>query len=67
MQIHVSGPRVRNGRLYDAHESLEKVDYAVLEWVLARSRPQVVTLEYFKEREALRKQILCLRDILCSS
>jgi uncharacterized protein (UPF0276 family) len=65
MQIHVSGPRVRNGHLYDAHESLEKVDYTVLEWVLARTGPRAVTLEYFKERETLREQLLCIRDILC--
>jgi uncharacterized protein (UPF0276 family) len=64
VQIHVSGPRMRDGYLYDAHESLHESDYALLEWVLARTRPQVLTLEYFREREALREQLWCLRGIL---
>jgi uncharacterized protein (UPF0276 family) len=63
-QIHVSGVRLRNGRIYDAHESMGEEDYCLLEWVLDISRPQVVTLEYFREKEALREQLLQLKEIL---
>ena len=64
VQIHVSGPRMRDGYLYDAHEPLQESDYALLEWVLACTRPQALTLEYFREREALREQLWRLRGIL---
>ena len=64
VQIHISGPRMRDGYLYDAHEPLQESDYALLEWVLARTRPQVLTLEYFREREALHEQLWRLRGVL---
>lgn len=63
-QIHVSGPRMRGAWLYDAHEPLAEPDYALLEWTLARAQPDVVTLEYYREPEALREQILRLQKIL---
>jgi uncharacterized protein (UPF0276 family) len=65
-QIHVSGPRVRDGRLVDAHEPLQEIDYALLDHVLARSSAQMVTLEYIRERDPLREQLLRLRDALDS-
>lgn len=64
VQIHTSGPRLREGRLVDAHEPLQEVDYALLEWTLARTEPRVVTLEYIREREALRGQLARLRAIV---
>jgi uncharacterized protein (UPF0276 family) len=63
-QVHVSGPRLRNGRLVDVHESLQEVDYELLDFVLARTQPQVVTLEYIRERQALREQLVRLRGML---
>jgi len=63
-QVHVSGPRMRGGRLVDAHEPLQEVDYALLDFVLAQTQPQVVTLEYIREREALREQLFRLRGIV---
>jgi uncharacterized protein (UPF0276 family) len=66
VQIHVSGPRVRNGRLADVHEPLQEIDYTLLDFVLARTHPRVVTLEYIRERGALRAQLFCIRDILGS-
>lgn len=63
-QIHVSGPRPRNGVLFDAHEPLREEDYALLEWTLARTRPEVVTLEYFRDKDELRAQILRLQGII---
>lgn len=66
VQVHVSGPRVRDGRLVDAHEPLQEIDYALLDFVLARTHPQMVTLEYIRERDALREQLFRLRGILDS-
>jgi uncharacterized protein (UPF0276 family) len=63
-QIHVSGVRPRDGLLYDAHESLEEIDYALLDWVLERTQSQVLTLEYFRQREPLREQLQKLRTQL---
>jgi uncharacterized protein (UPF0276 family) len=63
-QVHVSGTRLRAGRLVDAHEPLAEDDYARLELVLARTRPEMVTLEYIREREALHQQLGRLRSIL---
>ena len=64
VQIHVSGPRMRGGRLVDAHESLQEPDYALLDFVLERARPQVVTLEYIRQRAALQEQLCRLRDVV---
>ena len=66
VQVHVSGPRARDGRLVDAHEPLQEIDYALLDFVLARTHPRVVTLEYIRKREALRGQLFQLRKILDS-
>jgi len=63
-QIHVSGTGKEDGVLYDGHEVMEAVDYELLAWVLDRTQPRVVTLEYFREKEALRDQLQRLRDIV---
>jgi uncharacterized protein (UPF0276 family) len=62
-QIHVCGPRWQDGALVDAHEALQEEDYALLEWVLARTDPQVLTLEYWQERDPLREQLHRLRAL----
>lgn len=61
MQVHVSGPRFRDGRLVDAHEPLLEADYALLDYVLQHAKPQVVTLEYIREKKALQEQLSRLR------
>ena len=64
-QIHVSGVREVNGVLRDAHEPLQEADYEILEWVLQRTRPEIVTLEYFREdRAALKEMLIRLRQSL---
>jgi uncharacterized protein (UPF0276 family) len=64
VQVHVSGPRLWQGRLVDAHESLQEEDYELLAFVLARTRPEMVTLEYIRERETLHQQLSRLRELL---
>ena len=64
VQVHVSGPRMRDGRLVDAHEPMQETDYALLDFVLARTHPRVVTLEYVREQHALREQLFRLRDVV---
>jgi uncharacterized protein (UPF0276 family) len=66
-QIHLAGVRrdVKNGRLYDAHESLTEEDYELLAWALRRTQPKLVTLEYFREdSEALKTQLTRLRQLI---
>jgi uncharacterized protein (UPF0276 family) len=50
--------------LVDAHAPLGDEDYALLEWTLARSRPRAISLEYYREPDALREQLLRLNEIL---
>lgn len=63
-QVHVSGPRLRDGVLADAHEPLLEVDYELLAGVLGMLRPDAVTLEYSKDEHALREQLTRLRGLL---
>jgi uncharacterized protein (UPF0276 family) len=67
VEIHVSGPRpgpYPDGRLIDAHQPMLEVDYDLLAWVLAHSRPQAVTLEYSKDRAQIVTQLIRLRALL---
>jgi uncharacterized protein (UPF0276 family) len=63
-QIHVSGIRRAGGLWQDSHESLRERDYALLQWTLERSQPQVVTLEYFRGQDLLAEQLHRLRDLI---
>ncbi|MBL7199588.1 MAG: DUF692 family protein [Anaerolineae bacterium] len=67
VQVHVSGVRERGGGLTDAHEPLQPADYGLLRYVLDRTHPQMVTLEYVRERDALLEQLVHLRDLLGSA
>ena len=65
VEIHLSAPsRLEDGRLVDTHEALREEDYALLQWLLRRTSPQVVTLEYWKDRRALLEQVIRLKDEL---
>lgn len=66
-QIHVSGARSKNGILYDAHDELQEEDYRLLRWVLKRSHPEMVTLEYFRQKASLERQLKRLRDLILIS
>jgi uncharacterized protein (UPF0276 family) len=50
--------------LCDAHEALLEEDYALLEWVLRRTRPLALTLEYNREEAELRAELTRLRGWL---
>jgi hypothetical protein len=43
---------------------MQEADYQLLEFVLERSTPQVVTLEYIRRKDALREQLVRLRGIV---
>ncbi len=65
IEIHLSAPSLlEDGRLVDAHEPLREQDYYLLDWVLQRTSPHVVTLEYWKEPHALLEQVVRLKEEL---
>jgi uncharacterized protein (UPF0276 family) len=62
--IHASGPRLIHGCLSDEHEALQDEDYKVIAWLLERTQLQVLTLEYFRDPDPLRKQLIWLKALL---
>ncbi|MDZ7801091.1 MAG: DUF692 family protein [Trueperaceae bacterium] len=66
-QVHVSGPRRRDGVLADAHEPLREEDLALLRDVLRATTPWAVTLEYGRDDAALLAQVATLRELLATS
>jgi uncharacterized protein (UPF0276 family) len=74
-EIHVSGAGFgADGAPRDAHGPMAEEDYALLEWALGHTDPDIVTLEYGwprggpdqagADREALRGQLARLRAML---
>ena len=46
-EIHVSGPRLIDGEgMRDHHYCMAEEDYRLLDWALARTQPDILTLEY---------------------
>jgi uncharacterized protein (UPF0276 family) len=45
-EIHVSGPRMEGGSWRDRHMALLEDDYTFIAWLLERTEPLMVTLEY---------------------
>lgn len=64
VQVHVSGPRSVEGRLRDTHQSLQEEDYDLLHFILTKTHPQLITLEYILEEGKLREQLARLRNLL---
>lgn len=67
VEVHVSSPRESDthaGRLYDAHEPVTERDLDLLRLVLSRSSPRMVVLEFRRDAEQLRAQLLQLGRIL---
>jgi uncharacterized protein (UPF0276 family) len=50
--------------LVDAHGEMDEEDYALLAWTLAHARPRAVSLEYFRDADALRVQLARLGKML---
>ncbi len=50
--------------LTDAHAPMRDEDYTLLGWILARTRPRAISLEYYYEPQALHEQLLRLGKIL---
>ena len=50
--------------LVDAHEAMQQEDYDLLNWVLDRTKPRAISLEYFRAPEPLREQLVRLGEIL---
>ena len=53
-----------DGNLIDVHAPLQEEDYTLLEWVLGRTRPKAISLEYYRQPEPLREQLVRLGGIL---
>ncbi len=66
VEVHVSGPRMREGHLTDVHETLLDDHYALLEEVLRTVSPRALTIEYQRDEAALREQLTRLRRILAT-
>ena len=65
VEVHLSAPRcLENGLLVDAHDPLREEDYVLLDWLLQRVSPEIVTLEYWKDAQPLYEQILRLKHKL---
>lgn len=63
-QIHVHSPRIgRWNKLEDTHNTMQQIDYDLLTWVLERCQPQIITLEYWKDKSAIHEQLRRLREI----
>ncbi len=66
-QLHAHSPRLgRWNKLEDVHEPMQDIDYEILTWLLDHCQPQIVTLEYWKDKNAIRKQLHRLREIIDS-
>ncbi len=63
-QLHVSGPRLRDGVLVDAHEPLRDADVRLVQEMLWATTPWALTLEYGRNEAELLRQIAVLRDVL---
>ena len=45
-ELHISGPRMSDAGLHDAHDTMRDEDYDILEWILELTEPGFITLEY---------------------
>jgi hypothetical protein len=56
-ELHVSGPREVDGVLCDVHGEPQLADFELLDWVLGRCRPKLVTVECAVERPRIAEQL----------
>jgi uncharacterized protein (UPF0276 family) len=67
VEIHASGPWLEGDRWVDSHEPLQEEDYALLVWLLQRTSPRVVTLEYWRDPDRAREQLVRLNRLLAQA
>jgi len=63
-EVQVSAPRFQDSTMTDACEPLQEEDWEALAFVLARSKPEVVTLKVTKDKDQLHDQLQRLRNML---
>lgn len=64
VQLHISGPRWQDNSLVDVHEPLLDEDYQLLKSILEITTPKALTLEYRKDKAALKQQLFKLAEIV---
>ncbi len=66
-QIHVNRPGWRDDRLVDSHLEMKEDDFTLLDWILARTHPWAVTLEYNRSEPDILTQIDRLRKMIADA
>lgn len=66
VEVHVSSPRYLGGKWHSSHEVLEEKDYAIIAWLLERTMPKAITLEYWRDRNQIRDQLVRLKGLIDS-
>lgn len=65
-EIHINGCEKNRNMFIDSHNKMEKEDYLLLEWVLKRTNPEIISLEYSgrkgEKEEDIEKNILDFFD-----
>ena len=68
-ELHINGSgHDGSGNVMDAHRAMQSEDYELLEWVLNRTEPRIITLEYSgkegESNEEIRENIVIQLDKL---
>ncbi len=67
VEIHVCGTGWEGGQMVDHHPPMEDEDYALLQWLLRRTRPKAITLEYAADADQVPPQIARLNGIIAAA
>jgi uncharacterized protein (UPF0276 family) len=67
VEIHVCGTGWEGGQIVDIHSPMEDEDYALLQWLLRRTRPRAITLEYAENMEPVPSQVARLNRIIAAA
>ena len=63
-QLHLHSPAIgKSEQLEDLHHSMTALDYELLEWLLDRTQPELITLEYWRDKEAMREQLYQIKAL----
>jgi uncharacterized protein (UPF0276 family) len=67
VEIHVCGTTFCEESVIDSHEPLQNEDYDLLTWLLQRTAPKAITLEYARDPEQVPTQITRLNEIIAQA